>query len=75
MFENVKAKFEELSDKVDDFTVDHPTAYAVILTAVCTVVAAMPLCVAAYKYQGYVQEKAMAKELLEAGVKLGYTHD
>lgn len=74
MLENVKEKCSNAVDKIDDFGTEHPTAYSVILTAVCGAVL-LPICFWAYKWQGEVQGRALAKELVKAGVKVRYTYD
>jgi hypothetical protein len=69
-----RSKFEEITDNMDDFATEHPVAYLAIAClgglAVC-----MPLCALAYRYIGKVQGRECAKELMEAGVVLGYNHD
>lgn len=64
----------QLNEKVTCVAEDHPVA-TTIGFGLLGLVAAMPLCVLAYKYVGKTAGKAAAKELIKAGVSLGYTHD
>lgn len=66
-------KFESILEEIDEFAIDHPTAYGV-LVGIATLGISMPLCVVAAKYTGSAAGKSMAKELIDAGVRIGYTH-
>ena len=67
-------KFEKITEKIDDFAVEHPTAY-LALFCLGGFAVTIPLCVMVTKFTGKVYGKEMAKELAKAGVSLGYTHD
>lgn len=71
-------KFEEVKENAAEtatcFAEEHPVATSVGMGLI-GLVAAVPLCAMAYKYAGKCAGKSAAKELLAAGVKLGYNHD
>ena len=69
-FDELKDMLEEKSSSVAE---DHPVGIT-ILGGLLAIAVSIPLCVGAYKYVGKTAGKAAAKELVDAGVWLGYTH-
>ncbi len=73
MVEKVEEYKDMMAEKVTCVADEHPVAlYG--LGWLVGLVATVPLVIAGYKYFGKCTGKAAAKELLDAGVFLGYTH-
>lgn len=66
-------KFELNTDKIDEFAENHPVAY-LLIWSVGGVALTMSMCVLAYRYLGRQAGKSAAKELIDAGVHVGYNH-
>lgn len=65
--------FDEINERVNNFIEQNPTGFL----AACSVVGfglAIPVCAFIYQLMGKVAGKAAAKELIDAGVMLGYNH-
>ncbi len=71
----MKEKFEEtkntLVEKFNDFEFKHPYICTGLVTG-AGLVACVPLLIGCYKFYGKIEGKAIAKELMKAGVSLGY---
>ena len=64
---------EMLEEKVDDLVDEHPVGVVTVFT-ILGLALAVPICALAYKYVGKAAGKSAAKELMKAGVYLGYNH-
>lgn len=66
--------FENMDEKVTCVVDQHPVAVTVIGGLIGLLVS-MPVVVLGYRYLGRCAGRSAAKELIEAGIKLGYNHD
>ena len=65
---------EKIKESITNFVENHPEA-TLAVAYIGGIALALPACVWCARLTGKAEGTAIAKELTEAGVKLGYSHD